>query len=86
MAPADRPNARRWDTEIVVVGEDATGLVARVTSLLFERGCNIEDLDQDVRDGVFRMRLHADTDGMVRKPGTPEEDLIDLGGVAGTPE
>ena len=79
MAAADRSNARRWDTEIAVVGEDATGLVARVTSLLFERGCNIEHLDQDVRDGVFRMRLHADTDGMVCKPETLEEDLLDLG-------
>ena len=79
MTAADRPKPRRWDTEIVVVGDDATGLVARVTSLLFERGCNIEDLDQDVRDGVFRMRLHADTDGMVCKPATLEEDLQDLG-------
>ena len=66
-------------TEIVVVGDDDTGLVARVTSLLFERGCNIEDLDQAVRDGVFRMRLHADTAGMVCKPDTLREDLERLG-------
>ncbi|WP_435124273.1 formyltetrahydrofolate deformylase [Halobaculum sp. D14] len=65
-------------TEIVVVGADATGLVAQVTSLLFERGCNIEDLDQDVRDGVFRMRLHADTSEMVCKPQTLREDFADL--------
>ncbi|WP_313694006.1 formyltetrahydrofolate deformylase [Halorarum halobium] len=66
-------------TEIVVVGDDDTGLVARVTSLLFERGCNIEDLDQAVRDDVFRMRLHADTAGMVCKAETLREDLEDLG-------
>ncbi|QLG61382.1 formyltetrahydrofolate deformylase [Halorarum salinum] len=66
-------------TEIVVVGDDDTGLVARVTSLLFERGCNIEDLDQAVRDGVFRMRLHADAAGMVCKPDTLREDLAALG-------
>lgn len=30
-------------TEITVVGGDKTGLIARVTSLLFERGINIED-------------------------------------------
>ena len=66
-------------TEIVVVGDDDTGLVARVTSLLFERGCNIEDLDQAVRQGVFRMRLRADTSEMVCKPETLREDLADLG-------
>ncbi|ESP88771.1 formyltetrahydrofolate deformylase [Candidatus Halobonum tyrrellensis] len=66
-------------TEIVVVGDDDTGLVARVTSLLFERGCNIEDLDQAVRDGVFRMRLHADSSGMVCKPATLREDIQELG-------
>jgi len=51
-------------TEITVVGDDDTGLIARVTTLLFERDINIEDLDQAVRDGVFRMTMHVDTDGM----------------------
>ncbi|MFC3958027.1 formyltetrahydrofolate deformylase [Halovivax cerinus] len=57
-------------TEITVIGEDDTGLVARVTSLLFERGINIEDVDQAVRDGVFRMYLAVDTGGM---EGAPRE-------------
>jgi hypothetical protein len=35
----------RQYTEITVVGEDKTGLIARVTTLLFERDINIEDLD-----------------------------------------
>ena len=48
-------------TEITVVGDDDTGLIARVTTLLFERDINIEDLDQAVRDGVFRMTMHVDT-------------------------
>ena len=47
-------------TEITVVGDDDTGLIARVTTLLFERDINIEDLDQAVRDGVFRMTMHVD--------------------------
>jgi formyltetrahydrofolate deformylase len=66
-------------TEITVVGGDETGLVARVTSLLFERGVNIEGVDQAVRDGVFRMTLHVDTAGMVCRPATLREDLADLG-------
>jgi formyltetrahydrofolate deformylase len=65
-------------TEIVVVGEDERGLIARVTSLLFERGINIADLDQAVREGLFRMTLHVDTEGMVVRPETLREDLSEL--------
>ncbi len=66
-------------TEIVVVGEDNTGLIANVTSLLFERNVNIEDLDQAVRDGVFRMTMRVDTADMVCKQETLREDLHGLG-------
>jgi len=47
-------------TEVTVVGVDRTGIVAAVTGLLFEHGANIEDIEQTVRDGVFRMTLLAD--------------------------
>ncbi|WP_380674842.1 formyltetrahydrofolate deformylase [Salinigranum sp. GCM10025319] len=66
-------------TEITVVGDDKTGIIARVTSLLFERGINIEDLDQAVREGVFRMTLHVDTSEMVCTTETLREALADLG-------
>ncbi|OVE83752.1 formyltetrahydrofolate deformylase [Natronolimnobius baerhuensis] len=66
-------------TEITVIGEDDTGLIANVTSLLFERGINIEDLDQAVRDGVFRMYLAVDTSEMVTTEEKLREDLHELG-------
>jgi len=66
-------------TEITVVGEDDTGLIANVTSLLFERGINIEDLDQAVREGVFRMTMHVDTAEMVCTEAKLREDLRELG-------
>ncbi|EMA31058.1 formyltetrahydrofolate deformylase [Halobiforma nitratireducens] len=66
-------------TEITVIGDDDTGLIANVTSLLFERGVNIEDLDQAVRDGVFRMYLAVDTTEMVCTQEKLREDLHDLG-------
>ncbi|WP_373325143.1 formyltetrahydrofolate deformylase [Halomicrobium urmianum] len=66
-------------TEITVVGEDDTGLIAEVTSLLFERSINIEDLDQAVREGVFRMTMHVDTDDMVCTQAKLREDLKELG-------
>ena len=66
-------------TEITVVGEDDTGLIAEVTTLLFERSINIEDLDQAVREGVFRMTMHVDTSEMVCTEDKLREDLNDLG-------
>jgi len=66
-------------TEITVIGEDDTGLIAGVTSLLFERGINIEDLDQAVREGVFRMTTHVDTSEMVCTREKLREDLEELG-------
>jgi len=66
-------------TEITVVGEDDTGLIANVTTLLFERSINIEDLDQAVREGVFRMTMRVDTSGMVCTEEKLREDLHDLG-------
>jgi len=66
-------------TEITVVGEDDTGLIAEVTTLLFERGINIEDLDQAVREGVFRMTTRVDTEEMVCTEEKLREDLDNLG-------
>lgn len=66
-------------TEITVVGEDDTGLIAGVTNLLFERGINIEDLDQAVRDDVFRMTTRVDTSEMVCTREKLRDDLDELG-------
>lgn len=70
-------------TEITVVGDDDTGLIAEVTSLLFERGINIEDLDQAVRDGVFRMTMHVETAEMVCTEEKLRTDLDALGAELG---
>jgi formyltetrahydrofolate deformylase len=66
-------------TELTVVGEDDTGLIANITTLLFERSINIEDLDQAVRDGVFRMTMRVDTEEMVCTREKLRTDLQDLG-------
>ncbi|GAA0226463.1 formyltetrahydrofolate deformylase [Haladaptatus pallidirubidus] len=66
-------------TEITVVGNDDTGLVARVTTLLFERGINIEDVDQAVRDGTFRMTMLVETSEMTVDEHQLRCDLSALG-------
>lgn len=42
-----------------VTGKDRTGVVARITSYLFEQGANIEAIEERVRRGEFHMLLQA---------------------------
>jgi len=44
---------------ITVIGKDKTGVVARVTSYLFERKANIEALEEQVTRGQFSMTIQA---------------------------
>jgi formyltetrahydrofolate deformylase len=44
---------------ITVIGRDKTGVVARVTSFLFEQQANIEALEEQVTRGQFSMTLQA---------------------------
>lgn len=70
-------------TEITVVGEDDTGIIAEITTFLFERGSNIEDLDQAVRDDTFRMTMHVDTSELVTTQTKLRGDLQELGDECG---
>lgn len=70
-------------TEITVVGDDDTGLIANITTLLFENGINIEGLDQAVREDVFRMTMRVDTAEMVCTESTLRSELHDLGAQLG---
>jgi formyltetrahydrofolate deformylase len=44
---------------VTVIGRDKTGVVARVTNLLFEQKANIEALEEQVTRGQFSMTLQA---------------------------
>ena len=52
----------RTFANLTMVGKDRTGVVARVTSALFDAGANIEALEERVRRGEFRMLLQASFD------------------------
>ena len=42
---------------ITVIGRDKTGVVARVTNLLFDTRANIEALEEQVTRGQFSMTI-----------------------------
>ena len=42
---------------VTVIGDDRTGIVAAVTRVLFEEGCNLEDATSTILSGHFSMML-----------------------------
>ena len=44
---------------ITVIGRDKTGVVARITSFLFEQRANIQALEEQVKRGQFSMNIQA---------------------------
>ena len=44
---------------VTVVGNDRPGIVAGVTEVLFEQGCNLEDTSMTILRGHFTMMLVA---------------------------
>ncbi|WP_051321424.1 formyltetrahydrofolate deformylase [Chrysiogenes arsenatis] len=55
--------ARKF-VEISVIGKDKKGVIATFTSLLFDCGVNIEDLEQTVREEFFMMKVKANVTGL----------------------
>ncbi|MSU41586.1 MAG: formyltetrahydrofolate deformylase [Pedosphaera sp.] len=68
---------------ITVIGRDKTGVIARVTSFLFEQRANIEALEEQVTRGQFSMTIQASwRDGQLQ-PRVLREGLQTLGRALG---
>lgn len=68
---------------IVVIGRDRKGIIARISTLLYDNDVNIEDVQQKVMDGIFVMTLLADVSDCQRDIGEVRQDLEELGGEMG---
>ena len=68
---------------ITVIGRDKTGVIARVTGLLFEQGANIEGLEEQVTRGKFSMVLQASWNARAWKPERVRAELEKLGAALG---
>lgn len=55
---------------ITVIGKDRTGIIARVSGLLYENNVNILDISQTILEDLFTMVMLADTKG-----GLPYDQL-----------
>src|SRR5690349_21727668 len=63
---------------ITVIGRDKTGVIARVTSFLFEQKANIEALEEQVTRGQFSMTLQASWKRGELNGGALESGLLKL--------
>ena len=45
---------------VTVVGNDHTGIIAKITGVAFDCNANVTDLSQSVLDGIFCMALIID--------------------------
>ncbi len=54
---------------LTVVGKDRPGIIASVTGILYERGCNLEDVSMTILEGQFAMMLvaHLRSEGVLKR-------------------
>ena len=64
---------------ITVVGKDQVGIIARVTTYLYESNVNIEDISQSIVGGYFNMMMIVDTSESSKEFLTLAQELEDLG-------
>lgn len=58
---------------VTVLGFDRKGIIAKVSTVLYERGVNILDISQTVLDGYFNMVMMVD----ISEPTCSFTELVD---------
>ena len=58
---------------VTVTGKDKTGIIAKVSTFLSEKGANIEDISQTILGEYFAMIMIASLDGLK----IPFADFVD---------
>ncbi|MDI9506147.1 MAG: ACT domain-containing protein [Candidatus Excrementavichristensenella sp.] len=64
---------------VTVLGFDRKGIIARVSTILYERGINILDISQTVLDGYFNMVMMVDISEPVGSFSQLSDELNALG-------
>lgn len=64
---------------VTVVGKDKTGIIAKVSGFLAERGVNILDISQTIMEEYFAMIMLVDVSGSKQSLGQLAEECGALG-------
>ena len=58
---------------VTVIGDDRPGIVSGVTRVLFEEGCNLEDVSSTILRGHFSMVLIVEAPAQLEAPGLEQK-------------
>jgi ACT domain-containing protein len=72
-------NSAEQNHIITVIGQDKTGIVAQVSSFLWEQKINIEEIQQGVMQGKFFMVMAVDASQSQAEVPKLADDLEQLG-------
>lgn len=64
---------------VTVIGKDQKGIIARMSTSVFEKGVNIEDINQKVIEGYFVMSMLVDVQDSKYSFKEIESDLQEIG-------
>ncbi len=64
---------------VTVLGKDQSGIVAKVSSVLADNSCNIEDISQTLMNDIFSMVMLIAVDEEKLTLGDLKKLLVDLG-------
>ena len=64
---------------VTVVGKDKTGIIAKVSAFLAERGINILDISQTIMDEYFTMIMMVDLRGATEGLAEIAKECRDMG-------
>ena len=66
-------------TVITVVGKDTTGIIARISTFVFEHNANILDISQTIVSGLFSMIMVVDISSEHCNFDSVSQELSSLG-------
>ena len=64
---------------VTVTGKDKTGIIAKVSNFLWEKGANIEDISQTVLGEYFAMIMIVDISSITQELSSLAEECNELG-------
>ncbi|MBQ3110208.1 MAG: ACT domain-containing protein [Clostridia bacterium] len=64
---------------VAVIGQDKKGIIAKVSTLLYEKNVNIIDISQTIMEDMFVMTAMVDTKDCSVEFDQLRHDLTDLG-------
>ncbi|MCD8306839.1 MAG: ACT domain-containing protein [Clostridia bacterium] len=64
---------------VTVVGKDKTGIIAKVSTFLAERGVNILDISQTIMDEYFAMIMLVDLSGSSKPLSVLADECAEMG-------